>query len=212
VFWVVIPPLLFEAIVVPLIFLGSGETGGARLDFYNYHRYIIQYFIDHPFAVAGYPQYSSPAPGHHLFFGALAWLLGISEVGPSLRVLSSLLGCLLGILLWTTMRLVGASARQATSLTLPAILSPYVLSSADWMATDHGAIVLYAGALLSLVAKGGPLCFGILMMVLVCWRQIYLPIAAVYSVPLALQFLEDGRRLRSSQLRATVFAVAPAIL
>ena len=210
--------LLFVALVSPVIVSGGGGPAGA-VDEARYHLPTIRALADqlpHPDLVH---LHTATSPGFHLVLAAVARAVGHG------RALLEAFGALFSL----AMVLVAFSllARYvdrwlALVLTLPLLLSHYVLQSAAWLNTDNAAvlfILLTLGVALRLevtgraFARGGAYLFcGVWVRQLALWAAGPFVFAAALAgrvVPGLAGTREGDRNLRP--LLLAVVAVAPAV-
>jgi hypothetical protein len=126
--------VVFLALVIPVIWSGAGNTDDA-VDQKNYHEpFIMQLQAQWPDVDLVNTHGLAMTPGYHLLLSAMSHYAGISILG--MRITTAVLGALL---VWTTFWFCAqwAQPRVAFLLTLPLMLSSFVLGSAMWLRPDN---------------------------------------------------------------------------
>lgn len=199
------------ALALPAAFLivTGNNAGRAAFDATAYH---LRFIRD---LAAQFPDFdlSNPltvtTPGYHILLSLVA-RAGADSL-ESLRFASLLIGCGFVALVaaWCGRR---ASPGAAIALTLPLVASIYVLGAAAWTVPDNLAWMLVVSILwLALMDRRGPARLAlacVLLVVLVCVRQIHVWTAAIIWITAFADARIEGKRLGSAVAHAVLWAVA----
>ncbi|MCB9846871.1 MAG: hypothetical protein H6814_00510 [Phycisphaeraceae bacterium] len=135
--------LLYALLVVPVILSGRGGTNEAG-DAEKFHEPVIETMVEQWPAPDIVNYRSTTAPGYHLLMAMVMKATGARSVrAPVVRLSSALLTWLLVAagFWWASS---WCAPRVALALTLPLLLSPYVLGGGIWLTTDTAAWGLVA--------------------------------------------------------------------
>lgn len=207
--WCTATAVVFLLLTVPPIFAGLA-TMFQHGDMVKFHLPQINYHIQHPFQFIDYEATSATTPGHHFLFAWVSILFGYDAVGEDtivLRLLNVLMGMGLIVVAWITFYRLKEDALVATALALPLVGSNYVLTASIWINTDNGAMLFFALTLFSMLFYAERVYLSaIFVLLMVMWRQIYLPVVGALAFPALL----PGDRKKTA-VRA-VATVLPTIL
>ena len=129
--------VLFACAVLPVIMFGSDATSEASDEASAHLPTVLQFAAQLPTPdLRDYP--SATAPGYHLLMAVPA-RLGVGVHG--LRIIASLAGLALLLLVWRTAARAAGPA-VALALTLPLLMSTYVLSGSAWLTTDVLSVLI----------------------------------------------------------------------
>ena len=129
--------VLFACAVLPVIMFGSDATSEASDEAAAHLPTVLQFAAQLPTPdLHDYP--SATGPGYHLLMAVPA-RLGIGVHG--LRIIASLAGLALVLLVWRTAARAAGPA-VALALTLPLLVSTYVLSGSAWLTTDVLSVLI----------------------------------------------------------------------
>ena len=129
--------LLFACAVLPVIMFGSDATSEASDEAAAHLPTVRQFAAQLPTPdLHDYP--SATGPGYHLLMAVPA-RMGVGVHG--LRVIGSLAGLALVLLVWRTAARAAGPA-VALALTLPLLMSTYVLSGSAWLTTDVLSVLI----------------------------------------------------------------------
>ena len=129
--------VLFACAVLPVIMFGSDATSEASDEAAAHLPTVLQFAAQLPTPdLHDYP--SATGPGYHLLMAVPA-RLGIGVHG--LRIIASLAGLALVLLVWRTAARAAGPA-VALALTLPLLMSTYVLSGSAWLTTDVLSVLI----------------------------------------------------------------------
>ena len=129
--------VLFACAVLPVIMFGSDATSEASDEAAAHLPTVLQFAAQLPTPdLHDYP--SATGPGYHLLMAVPA-RLGIGVHG--LRIIASLAGLALVLLVWRTAARAAGPA-VAVALTLPLLVSTYVLSGSAWLTTDVLSVLI----------------------------------------------------------------------
>ena len=129
--------VLFACAVLPVIMFGSDATSEASDEAAAHLPTVLQFAAQLPTPdLHDYP--SATGPGYHLLMAVPA-RLGIGVHG--LRIIASLAGLALVLLVWRTAARAAGPA-VALALTLPLLVSTYVLSGSVWLTTDVLSVLI----------------------------------------------------------------------
>jgi len=141
----------------PVIIFGGGGTSEAW-DQDEHHVRVIEQFSASLRGVEGAPPLrkaledypSATSPGFHLVIASLD-AVGVQSRTLQ-RLVASLAGAALLAVLWMVLRRI-VDPLTATVLSLPLLMSPYLLSGSIWMTTDVSALLWSAVAVASLLIR-----------------------------------------------------------
>lgn len=177
--------VVFAAQGLPALF-GGLATMFSHGDMVRFHLPQINYFITHPLTVLDYPPTGATMPGHHLLLAWFARGLGheiVTETTWSVRLLNWGLAAAFVTAAWAICTRLSGRPWRALALALPLAASPYVLGSAIWITTDDTALLHYSLLLAALLFRPHqPALAAVAAVLLVYWRQIYLPVAAAATL------------------------------
>ena len=129
--------LLFACAVLPVIMFGSDATSEASDEAAAHLPTVLQFAAQLPTPdLHDYP--SATGPGYHLLMAVPA-RMGVGVHG--LRIIGSLAGLALVLLVWRTAARAAGPA-VALALTLPLLMSTYVLSGSAWLTTDVLSVLI----------------------------------------------------------------------
>ena len=129
--------VLFACAVLPVIMFGSDATSEASDEAAAHLPTVRQFAAQLPTPdLHDYP--SATGPGYHLLMAVPA-RLGFGVHG--LRIIGSLAGLALVLLVWRTAARAAGPA-VALALTLPLLVSTYVLSGSAWLTTDVLSVLI----------------------------------------------------------------------
>ncbi|MEN9640825.1 MAG: hypothetical protein RIR77_14 [Planctomycetota bacterium] len=129
--------VLFACAVLPVIMFGSDATSEASDEAAAHLPTVLQFAAQLPTPdLRDYP--SATGPGYHLLMAVPA-RLGVGVHG--LRIIASLAGLALLLLVWRTAARAAGPA-VALALTLPLLVSTYVLSGSAWLTTDVLSVLI----------------------------------------------------------------------
>ena len=129
--------VLFACAVLPVIMFGSDATSEASDEATAHLPTVLQFAAQLPTPdLRDYP--SATGPGYHLLMAVPA-RLGVGVHG--LRIIASLAGLALVLLVWRTAARAAGPA-VALALTLPLLMSTYVLSGSAWLTTDVLSVLI----------------------------------------------------------------------
>ena len=129
--------VLFACAVLPVIMFGSDATSEASDEATAHLPTVLQFAAQLPTPdLHDYP--SATGPGYHLLMAVPA-RLGVGVHG--LRIIASLAGLALVLLVWRTAARAAGPA-VALALTLPLLMSTYVLSGSAWLTTDVLSVLI----------------------------------------------------------------------
>ena len=129
--------VLFACAVLPVIMFGSDATSEASDEATAHLPTVLQFAAQLPTPdLHDYP--SATGPGYHLLMAVPA-RLGVGVHG--LRIIASLAGLALVLLVWRTAARAAGPA-VALALTLPLLVSTYVLSGSAWLTTDVLSVLI----------------------------------------------------------------------
>ncbi len=129
--------VLFACAVLPVIMFGSDATSEASDEAAAHLPTVLQFAAQLPTPdLHDYP--SATGPGYHLLMAVPA-RLGVGVHG--LRIIGSLAGLALLLLVWRTAARAAGPA-VALALTLPLLVSTYVLSGSAWLTTDVLSVLI----------------------------------------------------------------------
>jgi hypothetical protein len=129
--------VLFACAVLPVIMFGSDATSEASDEAAAHLPTVLQFAAQLPTPdLRDYP--SATGPGYHLLMAVPA-RLGVGVHG--LRIIASLAGLALLLLVWRTAAR-AAGPTVALALTLPLLMSTYVLSGSAWLTTDVLSVLI----------------------------------------------------------------------
>ncbi|MEY4942865.1 MAG: hypothetical protein RL254_1046 [Planctomycetota bacterium] len=129
--------VLFACAVLPVIMFGSDATSEASDEAAAHLPTVLQFAAQLPTPdLHDYP--SATGPGYHLLMAVPA-RLGVGVHG--LRIIASLAGLALVLLVWRTAARAAGPA-VALALTLPLLVSTYVLSGSAWLTTDVLSVLI----------------------------------------------------------------------
>jgi len=199
------------ALALPAAFLivSGNNVGRAAFDATAYHlRFIRDLAAQFPDFDLSNPL-TATTPGYHIVL-ALVARAGADSL-ESLRFASLLIGCGFVALVaaWCGRR---ASPGAAVAITLPLVASIYVLGAAAWTVPDNLAWMLVVSILwLALMDRRGPARLAlacVLLVVLVCVRQIHVWTAAVIWIAAFADARAEGRGFARSVPRTVPWIVA----
>ena len=129
--------VLFACAVLPVIMFGSDATSEASDEAAAHLPTVLQFAAQLPTPdLHDYP--SATGPGYHLLMAVPA-RMGVGVHG--LRIIASLAGLALVLLVWRTAARAAGPA-VALALTLPLLVSTYVLSGSAWLTTDVLSVLI----------------------------------------------------------------------
>ena len=129
--------VLFACAVLPVIMFGSDATSEASDEAAAHLPTVLQFAAQLPTPdLRDYP--SATGPGYHLLMAVPA-RIGFGVHG--LRIIASLAGLALVLLVWRTAARAAGPA-VALALTLPLLMSTYVLSGSAWLTTDVLSVLI----------------------------------------------------------------------
>ena len=129
--------VLFACAVLPVIMFGSDATSEASDEAAAHLPTVLQFAAQLPTPdLHDYP--SATGPGYHLLMAVPA-RMGVGVHG--LRIIGSLAGLALVLLVWRTAARAAGPA-VALALTLPLLMSTYVLSGSAWLTTDVLSVLI----------------------------------------------------------------------
>ncbi len=208
--WCTATAVVFLLLTVPPIFAGLA-TMFQHGDMVKFHLPQINYLIQHPLQFLDYEATSATTPGHHFLFAWVSILFGYESVGEEtivLRLLNVAIGLGLVVVAWMTFYRLKKDALLATALALPLVGSNYVLTASIWINTDNGAMLFFALTLFSMLFYAERVYLtAIFVLLMVMWRQIYLPVVGAVALPALLPGGDTKRKF----VRAAL-AVLPTIL
>lgn len=201
--------IVFLLLVIPPIFAGLA-TMFQHGDMVKFHLPQMNYLIAHPFELLHYEATSATTPGHHFLFAWVSILLGYDSIGEHtlpLRLLNVLVGLGLVLAAWAIFWRLTKDALFATACALPIVGSNYVLTASIWINTDNGAMLFFTLALYAMLFRPERVYWtALFVLLMVMWRQIYLPVVGAFALPALL----PGDR-KKSMLRA-IATVLPTVL
>lgn len=196
--WLLAISIVFLLLVVPPIFAGVA-TMAQHGDMVKFHLPQINYLIQHPLDIVHYDASSATTPGHHILVAWVAKILGyeqVTEADIPLRLLNVFVGLGLIAAAWTTFYRMSKDLLFATACTLPLVGSNYVLTASIWINTDNGAMLFYTLALYSMLFYTERVQWtAIAVLLMVMWRQIYLPVVGAFALPALLPGPDRKKRI-----------------
>ncbi|MEQ8564604.1 MAG: hypothetical protein RMA76_06855 [Deltaproteobacteria bacterium] len=187
--WCTATAIVFLLLTVPPIFAGLA-TMFQHGDMVKFHLPQINYHIQHPLDLLHYEASSATTPGHHFLFAWVSILFGYDSVSENtmvLRLLNVVIALGLIVVAWMTFYRLKKDALFATACALPLVGSNYVLTAAIWINTDNGAMLFFALTLFSMLFYENRVYLAaISVLLMVMWRQIYLPVVGALAFPVLL--------------------------
>ena len=215
-------PLLvasFWTLVLPVLLAGKEATAGAR-DERHFHLRTVRQLAEQLPSPNLEDVHTATAPGFHLVLSVFARL--VTDERETLELLAALLSLALILAAYRTIAAHTEDRWTAFALTLPLLLSHYVLQSAAWLNTDNTAllfVVLALGVALGLVTAAGPggarpFVLGGLWVFLAVWsRQLTLWSAGPFVIAAALAgHLRDWRPVARAGVALVPALASVAIL
>ncbi|MEQ9502258.1 MAG: hypothetical protein RIT81_35635 [Deltaproteobacteria bacterium] len=187
--WCTATAIVFLLLTVPPIFAGLA-TMFQHGDMVKFHLPQINYHIQHPLDLLHYEASSATTPGHHFLFAWVSILFGYDSVSENtmvLRLLNVVIALGLIVVAWATFYRLKKDVMFATACALPLVGSNYVLTAAIWINTDDGAMLFFALTLFSMLFYESRVYLtAVSVLLMVMWRQIYLPVVGALAFPVLL--------------------------
>ena len=190
----------------------AGFDNWARRDADDFHLHQVQWFRENGFALV-YPSTSATTPGFHWLLAGLAELTGAPEplarTDALARIVPAVLTGVVLVLLYATMRSMGAGPGKSALLVAPFFASSYVWASAVFPVTESLAQVGLALMALAL-ARPQPAAglFGAGALVATAARQTFWPATA--ALPFLLLQTDIRGAFRPATIGRMALAAAPA--